>query len=175
LGFQEFFKRRSLCWLGRRFLGARTTAALSGLLAGLGTALLISCAGTPGVLTQLVEARRLASELRVQLAKAAETGNRAVMASAEDSGSAAANESRQATEAIAQDLTSLRTALDALDYKKELRLLEAFASSFHEYRLIDDELLPLAVENTNVKAQALSFGAATDAANAFKASLEKAG
>jgi hypothetical protein len=144
------------------------------MLTGLGTALSISCAGTPGVLTQLVEARRLASELRVQFTKAAETGNRAVMASAEDTASAAANESRQATEAVAKDLTSLRATLEALDYKEELRLLEAFASSFQEYRRIDDELLPLAVENTNVKAQALSFGAATVAANAFKDSLERA-
>jgi hypothetical protein len=96
------------------------------------------------------------------------------MASAEDSAAAAANESRQATEAVGKDLTSLRATLEALGYNEELRLLEAFASSFQEYRRIDDELLPLAVENTNVKAQALSFGAATDAAKAFEDSLEKA-
>jgi hypothetical protein len=96
------------------------------------------------------------------------------MASAEAPASAAAIESRQATEAVANDLTALRATLEALDYKEELRLLEAFASSFQEYRRIDDELLPLAVENTNVKAQALSFGVAIDAANAFKNSLEQA-
>jgi len=36
------------------------------------------------------------------------------------------------------------------------------------------EILPLAVENSNVKAQRLSFGPSRDAANAFRASLEAA-
>ena len=140
-------------------LNARRTA-LSLVIAVSGTTWLISCAGVSASLTQLIEARRLASELRVQFSNAVETGNRAVMASADDSASAAANESRQATEAVAIRLASLKAILESLDYEEELHLLEAFVSSFQEYRRIDDALLPLAVENTNVKAQALSFGAA---------------
>lgn len=144
------------------------------VIAGLGVALLISCAGPPGVLIQLAEARRQVSEMRVQFSHAAETGNRAVMASAERPASEAANESRQATEAVATALASLKTTLVALDYVDELRSLEAFEASFQEYRKLDDELLPLTVENTNVKAQSLSFGAARDAASDFKSSLETA-
>ena len=38
--------------------------------------------------------------------------------------------------------------------------LETFTGRFDEYRRLDDEILPLAVENTNLKAQRLSFGPA---------------
>ena len=41
-------------------------------------------------------------------------------------------------------------------------------------RRLDDEILSLAVENTNVKAQRLSFGPAREAADAFQAALERA-
>ena len=46
------------------------------------TALLMGCARTPVALTQLVEARRLAADLRVQFTKASDAANRAVMSSA---------------------------------------------------------------------------------------------
>ena len=39
---------------------------------------------------------------------------------------------------------------------------------------MDDEILPLAVENTNLKAQRLSFGPAQEAADAFRAAVEAA-
>jgi hypothetical protein len=55
-----------------------------------------------------------------------------------------------------------------------LRHLENFESRFTEYRRLDDEILPLAVENTNLKAQRLSFGPSREAAQAFHAALEQA-
>jgi hypothetical protein len=55
-----------------------------------------------------------------------------------------------------------------------LRHLEDFESRFKEYRRLDDEILPLAVENTNLKAQRLSFGPSREAAQAFHAALEHA-
>ena len=42
---------------------------------------------------------------------------------------------------------------------------------FDEYQKLDDAILPLAVENTNIKAQRLSFGAAQDAVDAFRQSI----
>lgn len=39
---------------------------------------------------------------------------------------------------------------------------------------MEDEILPLAVENTNVKAQRLSFGPSREAAQSFEAALERA-
>lgn len=41
------------------------------------------------------------------------------------------------------------------------------------YEQLDDEALPLAVENTNVKAQRLSFGLGREAADAFRSAIDR--
>ncbi len=51
-------------------------------------------------------------------------------------------------------------------------MLDEFGSRFAEYRALDRSILELAVENTNLKAQRLSFGPAQEAADAFRDSLE---
>ena len=133
-----------------------------------------ACGGAPAVLTQLVEARRLASELHVEFTKAAEASNRAVMADTDEASASAADEAKRARGVVEKDLDALRAALQALGYPEDVRALEAFQARFDEYRKVDDEILPLAVENTNLKAQRLSFGPAQEAALAFAASLDTA-
>jgi hypothetical protein len=66
----------------------------------------------------------------------------------------------------------LRPILQALKYTDETRLLQAFATRFTEYNTLDRRILDLAVENTNLKAQRLSFGPAQVAADAFRDSVE---
>ena len=61
-----------------------------------------------------------------------------------------------------------------MGYSEELRFLDTFKERFAEYQKLDAEILPLAVENTNLKAQRLSFGPAREAANAFRTALEAA-
>jgi len=131
--------------------------------------------GSTLVLTQQVEARRLASNVRVQLSKAADASNRAVMAVTDEASSAAAREAEQATEAVERDVQALQPLLQALAYRDEIRHLDAFKTCFVGYRALDADILPLAVENTNIKAQRLSFGPARDAGNSFRQSLEAAG
>jgi hypothetical protein len=126
------------------------------------------------VLTQQVESRRLASALQVQFTKAADAANRSVMSDADDAASAAAHEAEQATQAVLRDVDQLESILKSMGYSEELRFLDTFKARFAEYQKLDAEILPLAVENTNLKAQRLSFGPAREAANAFRASLEAA-
>jgi hypothetical protein len=133
-----------------------------------------ACTTTPAPLTQLVEARRLASGLHVEFTKAAEASNRAVMADTDEASATAADEAKRARKAVETNLDALRTALQALGYSDDQRALEAFKARFDEYRKLDDEILPLAVENTNLKAQRLSFGAAQEAAGAFRGAIEAA-
>ena len=130
--------------------------------------------GSRLILTQQVEARRLVSNLRVQFGKAAEASNRAVMADTDEASSAAAREAEQATQAVEQNVEALQPILQELAYGDEIRHLDTFKARFIEYRRLDADILPLAVENTNIKAQRLSFGPARDAANAFRQSLESA-
>jgi hypothetical protein len=130
-----------------------------------------ACGNTQPVLTGLLEARRLSAELHVEFTKAAEAANRAVMADTDDASTGAANEARRARQVVERDVEALRPILQSLGYRDDVRYLDGFMARFDEYRRLDDEILPLAVENTNVKAQRLSFGPGREAADAFRTSI----
>ena len=133
-----------------------------------------SCVDARALLTETLEARRLAAELHVEFTRATDAANRAVMADTDDASAAAAEEARRARKAAERALEALRPLLQDLGYGEDLGFLDGFTTQFDEYRRLDDEILPLAVENTNLKAQRLSFGPAREASDAFRASLEAA-
>jgi hypothetical protein len=139
-----------------------------------GLAIISVACDTPMVLTQLVEAKRIASDVLVEFTKASEAANRSVMSDTDDAAAAAAREVEQATQNVLRDVDQLQSLLKSMGYSEELRFLEAFKTRFAEYQKLDAEILPLAVENTNFKAQRLSFGPAREAANAFRTALETA-
>ena len=147
---------------------------IAALIAVISAAATTGCNRPTAVLTELVEARRLASELHVQFTQAVDASNRAVMADKDDLSAAAADEARRAREVVERDVQKLRPMVESLGYRDDLKLLEEFNASFDEYRRLDDEILSLAIENTNLKAQRLSFGAARDAAAAFGTALDAA-
>jgi len=158
---------------GRRLWRTAERATIPGLFF-LGVATVAAACNAPMVLTQQVEARRLASEVQLQFTKAADAGNRSVMADSDDDAMAAAREAEQATHAVLDGSERLEGILTSMGYSEELQFLGTFRDRFAEYQKLDAEILPLAVENTNLKAQRLSFGPAADAANAFRASIEAA-
>ena len=131
--------------------------------------------GSKTVLMQQAEAHRLAADMRVQFSRAAEASNRAVMADTDEASSAAAREAEQATQSVERDVAALRPLLDGLTYSDEAGQLDAFKARFAQYRALDADILPLAVENTNIKAQRLSFGPAQQAVNDLRTGLEAAG
>jgi hypothetical protein len=125
-----------------------------------------------GALERLSEARQLAADLLVQFTKAADAANRAVMADTDDASVAFAREAEQATQTVQRDTAVLGPILQGLGYSNETSLLHQFVSRFAEYRELDRRILDLAVENTNLKAQRLSFGPAQEAADAFRDALD---
>src|SRR4029079_2037509 len=148
------------------------SVVLSGLaLTAAGTA---GCINPLTALPKLFEARRLASELHVSFTRAADASNRAVMADTDEASIAAKDDATAARQAVDHDLVNLQPILTELDYADELRALAAFKTRYEEYRRLDDEILPLAIENSNLKAQRLSFGDAQEAAKAFRAALDAA-
>jgi len=152
-----------------------TSWSLVSLVAGLMLAL-AGCRGVPDVaLTDLTEARRLMADLRIQFTKAADASNRAVMADTDEQSIAFAHEAEQATAAVGNDAAALAPRLHDLGYPPEVRLLEEFNKHFANYRTLDHDVLQLAVENTNLKAQRLSFGPVREAADAFRDALEPLG
>jgi hypothetical protein len=72
---------------------------------------------------------------------------------------------------VEKDIASLDGLLRSLSYANEAQILREFAARFADYQKLDRRILALAVENTNLEAQALSFGPGTRAAAAFHAAL----
>jgi hypothetical protein len=130
------------------------------------------CGDVNAALEKESQARQLAASLLVEFTKAADAANRAVMAESDDASVAFAREAEQATQAVQNDGNTLGPILQSLGYADEARLLAEFNSQFAEYRALDRRILDLAVENTNLKAQRLSYGPAQDAANAFRDALK---
>jgi hypothetical protein len=143
------------------------------LLAGVAVIAVSACRNR-AALTDLLEARRLASEMHVEFTKASEAANRAVMADTDETSAAAADEARRARQAVERDVQVLQPILQSLGYRDDIAYLNGFKTRFEEYRRLDDEILPLAVENTNLKAQRLSFGPSREAADALRTSLDAA-
>jgi hypothetical protein len=145
---------------------------LAGALAAL--VLAASCVNGPAVLREQVEARDLAGGLHVQFANAVDAANRAVMADTDEASAAAAHEAEQSTGEVLAHVKKLQRILNSLGYSDEISQLNAFTTRFDEFRKLDTEILPLAVQNTNLKAQRLSFGGGRDAVAAFRAALAAA-
>jgi hypothetical protein len=124
------------------------------------------------LLERLSDARRLAADLHVQFTKASDAANRAVMADTDKTSVAFAQEAEHGVQAVQADIDALGPILKGLNYSNEDRLLSDFVNRFEQYRALDRRVLDLAVENTNLKAQRLSFGAAQEAADAFRDSLK---
>jgi hypothetical protein len=118
------------------------------------------------------EARRMAADLHVQFTKATDAANRAVMADTDEASVSFAREAEKAKETVQKDAADLTLILQRLGYSEETRLLGEFGRRFAQYRELDRTILELAVENTNLKAQRLSFGPAQEAADRFRDVLE---
>ncbi len=123
-------------------------------------------------LTRLMEAQRLVADMRVQLHRSTEAAQRAVMADSDEISTEFARESESATRALQDDVTAIVPILRALDYRDDGRLVDEFERRFAELAELDRSLLALAVENSNVKAERLSFGPGREAADGLRDRLQ---
>lgn len=142
------------------------------MLVAISLVLALSChGGSATVFSELESARRLAADLRVQFNKAADASNRAVMADTDEASIAFAHDAEQTSRLVENDVAALGPLLRRLGFPKEIQLLDQFEQHFLEYQNLDRRILALAVENTNLKAQRLSFGPARKAADSLRDSL----
>lgn len=133
-----------------------------------------ACGDVNTTLARQNEARQLAADLLLKFTTAADASNRAVMASTDDASVALAREARSARETIDKDLATLAPLLGELGHTDEARLLQEFQARYAEYRALDDRILDLTVENSNLKAQRLSFGPALEAADQLRDAVNRA-
>ena len=130
--------------------------------------------GIDVALTRQIEAQKLAADMRVQLHRSAEAVQRSIMADTDEASAEYAREAVEAAGALASDQRSLAPLLAEIGSNEEQRLGGEFGAAFAKIEELDGKLLPLAVENTNGKAQRLAFGPAREAADALRDHLDAA-
>jgi hypothetical protein len=104
---------------------------------------------------------QLVSRMRADLYAAAEAEKSAVMAETDAASKDNARRAQAAAEQVAAELKEFKAL--PVGNPEEAELLRRFEDAFSEYRKADEEVLALAVQNTNLKAFALSFGPASEA------------
>ena len=104
---------------------------------------------------------QLVSRMRADLYAAAEAEKSAVMAETD----AASQDNAKRAQVAADQITLALKEFKALPVgnPEEVERLRRFEDALAEYRKVDEEVLALAVQNTNLKASALSFGPAMEA------------
>ena len=123
-------------------------------------------------LVQVAQARDRSADLAVQFITAADAANKAIIAETDEASATFVREAQAAKQAVRSDIASLQPLLLELQYAPEGELLRAFAAQFEDYSKLDDQILALAVENTNRKATRLSFGPGFKEADAFRDTMD---
>jgi hypothetical protein len=119
------------------------------------------------------KARRveLVQRMRLGLASAAEAEKSAVLAITDADSQAFADRARAATTTVEQGCRELEKLGEPGGTKNEKDILAQFSQAFAEFQRIDEDLLSLAVKNTNLKAYSLAFGPAAEAVREVDAAL----
>ena len=126
------------------------------------------------VLIQQADAQKLAADMRIQLHRSTEAVQRAIMADTDEASAGFVGEAREATAALEADQRAIETIVAEIGTDEEKQLAKDAADAFAKLQELDRTLLPLAVENTNVKAQRLSFGPSREAGDALRDHLNRA-
>ena len=135
--------------------------------------LVVGCRGRADpAFVQLAEARRLVAEMRVGFAKTSDASDRAVLADTDAESEKFAREAELSADGVQAGGMKLAGRLADLGNHDDAALLSSFQERFARYRALDRQILALAVENTNLKAQGLSFGPVRRAADDLCAALD---
>jgi hypothetical protein len=115
----------------------------------------------------------LVGRMELALARASEAEKSAVLATTDIDAQRFADEARTAT----REVESERAELEALSSKsgtgRERDLLGKFSGFFTDLKRVDDQVLGLAVKDTNLKAYALAFGPAMERATEMEGALDR--
>jgi hypothetical protein len=121
------------------------------------------------------KARRadLVGQMEADLASASEAEKSAVLATTVQDAKTFADQARVASGKVEQERRELEELLATGGTAHERTLLAHVTSSFAEFQSVDDDLLALAVKDTNIKAYGLAFGPAAAAIKDMSAALDR--
>jgi hypothetical protein len=122
-----------------------------------------------------LKARRvdLVARMQLALASASEAEKSAVLAITDQESQKFADQARAATAQLERERKELEELLKAGGNQGENDLLARFSQAFAELQRIDNEVLSLAVQNTNLKAYSLAFGPAADTLKEMNGALSR--
>jgi len=115
----------------------------------------------------------LVTQTRLALASASEAEKSAVMAVTDEDSVGYAAQARAATTQAERVRRELQQALSQGENAREKNLFAQFSEAFAEFQRIDNDLLALAVKNTNIKAYSLAFGPAQQWVDNMNGALSK--
>jgi Four helix bundle sensory module for signal transduction len=115
----------------------------------------------------------LVNRMQVALSSASEAEKSAVMATTDQESQVFADQARSATAEVELERRELGELLKTGGTQAERELLAQFSQTFAEFQRIDNDLLTLAVKNTNLKAYSLAFGPAADALKEMNTALSR--
>jgi hypothetical protein len=111
--------------------------------------------------------------MQLALASASEAEKSAVLATTDQESQRLADQARAASAEVERERQELGRLLATGGTRRERDLLAHFGGTFGELQRIEDEVLKLAVRNTNLKAYALSFGPAAETLARMDAALAR--
>jgi len=115
----------------------------------------------------------LVSRMQSTLASASEAEKSAVLAITDQNSQTYAGQARTATAEVEQARRELSDLLKTGGTQVEKELFNQFSELFAKFQSIDNNLLDLAVKNTNIKAYSLAFGPAAATLNEMNAALSR--
>ena len=121
----------------------------------------------------IMKKNAIVSQLRINFLKSVEMEKNAVMAITDEESQEFANQSLAASAAVEQNLTHLRSLIDAAPLQDEKKLDSEFNTCWTELRKLDQVILELAVQNTNLKAASLSREKGAETIRRFEHALEE--
>jgi hypothetical protein len=115
----------------------------------------------------------LVSRMQFALAAASEAEKSAVLATTDEDSAKFADQARAASAEVERERQELGKRLASDGTQQEKDLLGQFNEAFARLKQVDEEVLALAVKNTNLKAYDLAFGPAADTLAEMDAALSR--
>ena len=120
----------------------------------------------------VIKKKEILSQMRVNLYKSVEMEKSAVMARTDEESQDFAGQSFASSAAVEQDLIQIQSLIDATALQDEVKLINEFKNCWAEFRKLDQVILGLAVQNTNLKATTLSHGKGAETLLRFELALK---
>jgi hypothetical protein len=181
LFFEVILKRRGHMMMGRFRSGKAAIVIAVGVVVFFGVVIALVIFRSrhehsrwlESVYENAVRKNQLVYTMRINLLASAEAEKSSVMADTDETSKAFAEQAMRASESVEEARLELGRLLEARNTPQEMKIFGEFSSCWSSYREVDREILPLAVQNTNLKALRLSFVPALDAVNRMEAGLNR--